>query len=67
MGKRVMLGQKAKSGDYIQNDKLKQKWVACTCPTCNGSGLESNGYTMTFKCSKCEGQKIIWKETQYVD
>lgn len=65
MGKQIMLGQTAESGDYIQNDKLKQKWVACTCTSCNGSGLKNNGYQLTFECPECEGTKITWKEVQY--
>lgn len=65
MGKRLMVGERAQVGDYIQNDQLRQKWVACRCSNCGGSGSVSDGW-MVIDCPNCEGLKIIWKEVEYV-
>jgi len=49
----------------------KAKWVYCTCPVCNGSGIVSFGfYTQTSGqwtssggtegCRSCGGTGIVW-------
>ncbi len=64
MGKQLMRGERAKVGDWIQNDETKEKWVACTCSTCGGSGNGENGH-LVVDCPECDGLKLIWREVEY--
>ena len=51
-------------GDFIKSDE--GTWVTRTCPNCLGSGLESNGYVISYKCPTCNGMKYIWVEVRNV-
>lgn len=46
-----------KIGDIVSSEGETQ--VARECPNCFGSGVECNGYLLTYTCPTCGGLKYV--------